>query len=294
MGLGINMIKFIVCSDSDIPREHIEKYDIDMLPLIVELDNVAYRAYRDITGDSFRRLLQKSKSFPKTATVSIMEIADKMRAHIENDDEIIMVTMSGKGSGTFNSAQIAKAQLEDELGRTLPISVVDSTTFSIAYLHPVYDAVEMAKYCHSRQEIVDFLNTAYAKQQIVIIMADLAYLRRGGRINYSSSVIGGVLGIVSILGVHDGMLEPIGKERGMTRAIDSILRIMEERCPSKKLRRVQLVHWNREEESKRIESLMKSRFTVEEFLPAVNPEASVTAHAGVDFLGISFTEASEM
>ncbi|MPN19312.1 DegV domain-containing protein [bioreactor metagenome] len=220
-----------------------------------------------------------------------MEIADKMRAHIKNGDEIMMVTMSSKGSGTFNAAQIAKAQLEDEFGYELPISIVDSMNFSIAYLHPVYDAVEMAKRGNSRREITDFLNADYPKQQLVIIMPDLTYLRRGGRINYTSAIIGGVIGIVPILHTNGGVLEPIGKERGMTRAVDSALRIIEEKCPSRRLRRVQLVQWNREEEAKIIEELIRARFVVEEFLPITNPEASVTAHAGVDFIGIAFAEA---
>jgi len=286
------MIRFIVCSDSDISRDYIKKHDIDLLPLVVELDNTQYRAYRDITGEELCRLLLKSKSLPKTATVSSIEIADKMRVHIESGNEIIMVTMSEKGSGTFNCAQLARAYLEEELERKLPISIVDSATFSIAYLHPIYDAVTMAGRGSSRREIVGFLNAAYAKQQLVTIMPDLTYLRRGGRLNYSSAMIGGVLGIVPILHVHGGVLEPIAKERGMTRAIGSVLHIIEGKCPSKELRRAQLVQWNREEETETIAKLVEARFEVEEFLPTVNPEASVTAHAGVDFLAIAFAEAN--
>jgi len=177
------MVKFIVCSDSDIPRGDIEKYGIDLLPLIVELDGVEYRAYRDISGGEFRALLHKSKSFPKTATVSSVEIADKLRVHIEKGDEVIMVTMSSKGSGTYNSARLAIEQLEEEFGRELPISAVDSMNFSLAYLHPVYDAVEMAKGGKTRQEIVEFLCAAYAEQQLIVMMTDLSFLKRGGRIN---------------------------------------------------------------------------------------------------------------
>ena len=87
------------------------------------------------------------------------------------------------------------------------------------------------------------------------------------------------------LSENDGVLEPIDKERGMARA--------EEKFPSKKLRRVQIVQWNREEETKKIMDLVDNLFEVEEFLPSINPETSVTAHAGVDFLGIAFAEANK-
>ncbi|MCL2079547.1 MAG: DegV family protein [Oscillospiraceae bacterium] len=125
------MIKFIICSDSDIPLHDIKKHDIDLLPLIVELDGVEYRAYRDISGEDFRTLLKNTKSFPKTATVSFAEIADKMRVHIENGDEVIMIAMSSKESGTFNVARLAKKQFDDEYGYELPISVVDSLNFTL-------------------------------------------------------------------------------------------------------------------------------------------------------------------
>jgi len=284
------VIKFIICSDSDIPKENIQKYGIDLLPLIVELDDAQYRAYRDISGDEFRALLRESKGFPKTATVSFTEIADKMRIHIENGDEVIMVTMSAAGSGTFNLIRLAKEQLEEEFGRELPISAVDSMNFSIAYLHPVYDAIKMAETGKSREEIVDALNSLYTRQQFLFMIMDLSFLKRSGRIKPGAAIIGGALNIVPILSVNDGLLEPIGKERGITRAIQSVLRMMEERCPSKKLRRVQIVQCNREKETEIVEGLIKERFEVEEFLPYTSPEASVTAHSGMDLMGVAFTE----
>jgi len=284
------MIKFIICSDSDIPQENIGKLEIDLLPLIVMLDGVEYRAYRDISGEKFRELMKNTKDFPKTATVSNAEIADKMRVHIENNDEVIMVTMSGKGSATFNVARLAKEQLEEEFEHELPISVVDSTNYSLAYLHPVYDAVKMAKSGKTRQEITDFLNESYKKQQLLLMITDLSYLKHGGRIKTSAALVGGVLGIVPILHVNEGLLEPVSKERGAKHAIKSILRIMEKKCPSKKLKRVQLMQCNRANEAREIEALVRERFKVLEFLPTISPEASVTAHTGMDFVGIAYAE----
>ncbi|MCL1913068.1 MAG: DegV family protein [Eubacteriaceae bacterium] len=283
------MVKFLICSDSDIPVEHIQEHGIDLLPLIVEIDDVEYRAYRDISGAEFRDRLLKSKAFPKTATISIFEIAEKMREYIENGDELIFITMTSKGSGTFNSARIAIEQLEEEYSHELAISVVDSKNFSIAYLHPVYDAAKMAAEGASRSSIVNYLESAYEKQHLILIMPDLKYLWSGGRINLTSAVVGGVIGIVPILHCNDGALEPLGKERGMGRALGATVRYMEEKCPSKKLGKAQIVHWNREKEAEQLKGLICSAFEVEEFLPAIHPEASVTAHAGVDFLAVAFS-----
>lgn len=286
---NIEMIKFIVDSGSDISFEALKKYGIDLLPLIVELDEKEYRPYRDITGEEFRELLKNTKSFPKTAAVSSYEVANTIRPHIENGDEVIMVMMSKKGSSTFNYIHLAKKQLEEEFGRELPISAVDSMNYSLAYLHPVYDAVELANSGKTRQEIVDFLNKAYTKQQLMFMMTDLSYLKRGGRIKTGTAIVGEILGIVPILHVNDGLVEPIGKERGIKRAIESMLQIMKEKCPSKKIKRVQVTQCSREKEAKEIENLIKTNFEVEEFLPITSPEASITVHAGMDFIGIAYS-----
>jgi DegV family protein with EDD domain len=284
------MVKFIICSDSDIPPADIVKCGIDLLPLIVALDGVEYRAYRDIDGESFRRLLKNTNSFPKTATVSSVEIADKMRIHIENGDELVFVAMSSKGSGTFNIAHIAKDHLEEQYGCSLPIGIVDSLNFSLGYLHPIYDAVEMSLNGKNYKEIVDFLNIAYSKQQFIVMITDLSYLKNGGRIKPSAALVGGILGITPILHVKDGVVEVLCKKRGTTKAIGAITQFIEEKCNSKNIRRAQLLQCNREKEAIEIEDLIKNSFEVKEFLPTTRPEASVTAHIGMDFVGIAFVE----
>jgi len=65
---------------------------------------------------------------------------------------------------------------------------------------------------------------------------------------------------------------------------------MGKKCPSKKLGRVQLLQCNRKDEAKIIENLVRNRFKIEEFLPVTSLEASVSAHSGMDFVGIAFAE----
>ena len=120
-------------------------------------------------------------------------------------------------------------------------------------------------------------------------MPDLSYLKRGGRIKTSTAIIGELLGIVPILHINDGLVEPLGKERGINKAIDKMLAIMKEKCPSRKLKRIQLIQCSREKEAQKIESLVKENFDVKEILPMTSPEASITVHAGMDFVGIIYT-----
>jgi DegV family protein with EDD domain len=266
----------------------IRKYHIDFLPLFVELDGIKYRAYQDIDGETFRNLLRESKSFPKTSTVPSSEIADKMRNHIDNGDEVIMVTMTCKSSNTYQNAVQAKLQLEEEKGCELPISVVDSHTYSLCYLHPVFDALALAAKGAERTQIVDLLVESCDKQQCIFMLPDLSYLRRGGHILAGTALIGGIMGIIPILTVQDGLIRQVTNTRGLKNASNKMISLIKQSCPSRKLKRVQILQCGREKECKRIEERMKAEFQIKEFLPTISPEASVSAHAGVDFAGIVY------
>jgi DegV family protein with EDD domain len=282
------MIRFILCSDSDISPSQISKYHVDLLPLYVELDGIIYRPYQDIDGETFLNLLRESKNYPKTSTVSGAEIADRMRNHIDSGNEVIMVTMTIVSSETYQNALLAKEQLEKEKGCELPISVVDSHTFSLVYLNPVFDALALADTGASRMEVVDLLVSECEKHHCIFMLPDLSYLRRGGHILAGTALIGGIMGIIPILTVQDGIIRQITNTRGLKNTSNKMISLIKQDCPSRKLRRVQILQIGREKECRRMEEMMKEEFQIKEFLPTISPEASVIAHTGFDFAGIVY------
>jgi len=284
----MSKIKLILDSGSDISVEEIEKLDVDLLSLLVTFGDTTYTDYVDIDGEKFKELINTTSDMPKTAMLSTEVIKDKFKKHLAEGNEILMVPLSSKGSGTFNSARIAKAELEEETGKELPISLIDSESFSLGILHPIYDAIDMIKEGKTREEIVAMLEESYKKQKLIFMMSDLSYLKRGGRIRATSAVIGSILGIIPILHINNGLVEAIGKERGKKRAMEALLKIMEKDCPSKKIKRVGILQRNNDDTSEAFKKLILERFEIEDFRPDAHPQATISTHAGSDFLAITY------
>lgn len=63
-------IKLVCDSLADLPKELIQKYDIEVVPLSVLFDGKEYIDGIDITKDEFYKILRENKTLPKTSQVT--------------------------------------------------------------------------------------------------------------------------------------------------------------------------------------------------------------------------------
>lgn len=198
-------IRIITDSASDI--EQGEYPNVDVLPMTITIDEEQFLDGIDISKDEFYRRLETSDVVPVTSLISpfqFQEIFDSIEA---TGDEAIVITMTSRLSGTYQSAKTAAK------GRPR-ISVIDSLQVTAAQRLLVLRAMQLTLLDLTREEIVEELEKE--KRRIVVYAAvdTLDYLLKGGRISKSSALVGGFIGIKPILTLDDGVLVPIGKARG--------------------------------------------------------------------------------
>ena len=198
-------IRIITDSASDI--EQGEYQNVQVLPMTISIDEKLYRDGIDITKDEFYHLLETSDTIPITSLVTPYQFEEAYDSVKAEGDEAIVITLSSRLSGTYQSATTAAE------GRPW-ISVIDSKNITASQRLLVLRAMQLALLGLSRKEIVDELERE--KERIVIYAAvdTLDYLLKGGRISKSSALMGGFIGIKPILTLEDGELVPIGKVRG--------------------------------------------------------------------------------
>gem|GEM_PF-5985084 len=63
-------IKIVCDSLSDITQEYIDKYDIEVIPLNVIIDDVEYKDRVTITTEEFYRRIREEKAMPKTSQIT--------------------------------------------------------------------------------------------------------------------------------------------------------------------------------------------------------------------------------
>jgi len=221
-------VRIITDSTSDIPVESQKALGIDIVSLSVIFGDKKYMDGVDFKKEEFYEMLSKSPVLPSTSQVNPDGFFDLFKNYTDAGDDVLLIVISSKLSGTYQSAVIAK----DMVGAD-NIYLIDSytTTFGLALL--VYEAIAMRDKGAGAKEIYEKLMLLRDKIKFYAVVNTLKYLKMGGRLSSSQAVIGEVLGIKPLVSVANGEVKNVGKERGQKAAFAWILNQLKENPPDK-------------------------------------------------------------
>lgn len=203
-------VKIIVDSASDITAAFAKEHNIGFVPLKTTLGDTEYRDGIDIVPDEFFEKLEANKELARTSQVNPGEFAEVFDRAVADGDEVVVITMSGALSGTYQSAVIAAA---DYPGK---IFVINSLTATAGEQVLIERALQLQKAGKSAAEIYAELDDIRHRMRLFVRLETLEYLKRGGRISAASAFVGGMLSIKPVLTLNgEGKLETVGKARGI-------------------------------------------------------------------------------
>ncbi len=208
-------IAIIADSSCDFTPERAEKAGFFVVPLQVTFeDGTVYRDGVDLTSEEFFQKLAASKNLPKTSQPTIETWMDAMRRYADYDD-IIVITVSGKVSGSLSGASMARRMLREEEQFQPNIHLVDSMTASGAVAGFALEAVRMVREGCQAQEILNRMMYLQNHLAVYFIFDSLEYLRKGGRIGKATALAGKVMGIKPLLTFFEGEPKNVDKVRGV-------------------------------------------------------------------------------
>ncbi|CAI3617234.1 MULTISPECIES: DegV family protein [Clostridium] len=215
-------IKIITDSTADLPKEVYEKYDIEVLPLLINFGEESYLDGVEITPEVLFERIEKEGSLPTTAQVIPNRFMDTYKKYLDDGYKIISIHISSAMSGTYQSACIAKDTLESE-----DIFVIDSKNVTAALGMLVLKAAILKENGYGTKEIAEELEKIKFNIKSSILFESLDNLVRGGRISKTAGIVGSVLGIKLILEIKDGLMSVKDKIRGSKKAIKKIISDLE-------------------------------------------------------------------
>lgn len=220
------MIKLITDSPSDIPKELREQYNIDVMAVPITVDGVTYRETVDFEGAEYYPILTGARELPTHAQVTMMEFTAKFKEVIAAGyNEIVVVTITSKGSGIHDAACLAAKLLREEkpeLCEGVTIEVVDSQGYAWAYGHGVVAGGKAIAEGKSLIEVVDTIRSTLAGYTAYVGMTNLTYAKRSGRITAVAAFVGEVMGFRPILQLKGGELVTKTKVRGDQKLIETL------------------------------------------------------------------------
>lgn len=201
-------VRIIVDSAADLSAEYAAENSIEIVSLKTIFPDGEYIQGVNLTIDGFYEKLIESTEIPRTSQATPFEFAQVFDEVVAAGDTAVVITLSSKLSGTYESACAAAADCE---GR---VFVVDSLSVAIGEHLLVERAIAMRAEGKSACEIAEALDVE--KNEIVLMAAldTLEFLKKGGRISSAVALAGGILSIKPVIAVVDGEVELIGKARG--------------------------------------------------------------------------------
>lgn len=203
-------IRIIVDSASDMSGKESEY--LKVLPLTVTFGQTQYLDGVTLTPTEFYEKLIESDVLPVTSQVPPYDFEQAIGEVLSAGDTPIVITLSSKLSGTYNSARIAATSFDEK------VYLVDSENVCIGERILVEYAIRMIEEGKNAEEIVEALEKAKKNICLVALLDTLEYLRKGGRISNVTGFVGGMLSIKPVIGVVNGEIATLGKARGSKNA----------------------------------------------------------------------------
>jgi DegV family protein with EDD domain len=219
----MDKIGIIVDSTADFLPDEYAELGVECLVTPVYIDGVTYADPWEITPAEFYQKLVASNELPKTSQpsrVSMMSAFEKCAA--EGCTHILFITISGKLSGTNNSAHVAAKE------SPIPVTVIDSKCVSVGFGHITREAVRKRDEGASVTELVAYVNAIIDSHHTYCILDTLAYLVKGGRAGRTAELAASLLSIKPILAIsQEGDMVAIKKCKGRHRAMKEMARLVE-------------------------------------------------------------------
>ena len=224
-------IRVVTDSTSDLPAELAQRWHITVLPCYVVDGDVTYRDGVDLSHDQFYGLLTAGSRPPTTAQPSAADFRQVYEELLGQGHQIISIHVSGKLSGTLNSAEQAKASLAE----AAPIEIIDSQLASIPLGLAVVAAAEQAEQADSYQQVAGKVRQDLPLTHCFFLLDTLEYLQKGGRIGRAQAFLGSMLSVKPILKLQDGEAHPVERPRTWDRGVRRMLELVRELAPVRQL-----------------------------------------------------------
>lgn len=278
-------IRIITDSSCDLLPELLQESDIEVVPLIVRFGTDIY-ADGKISAEAFWEKAAGPHP-PQTSQPSIGTFQEVFERLVAQGNQVLCLTVTGKHSGTFNSARLAA----QHFGAS--VCVLDSLSFSLGLGHQVLVAAQAAQAGRSMTEILALLEDLRARMRVWIIFDSLEHIRRGGRADAFVAVahrMTRALNIKVIVNTVDGQLRLLSAARSFEGSLKRVLNLIEGLGP---LEQLAVIHTRSHDRAHNLAARLADRFHFpQERIWVRETGAVLSTHAGPGVIGVVATPVS--
>lgn len=244
--------KIVGDSSTDLTKELKEQGNIVHVPLILQIDDEEI-----IDDETFDQadMLQKMKNSKHTLK-SACPSPDAFLAHYDDADDIFVITLSGKLSGSYNSAEVAKKMyLEEHPDKN--IMVIDSCSASVGQTLIAMRIQELMEQGVGFEETCKKVLQYRDEMCTKFVLESLEVFRRNGRLSSVKAVLVNTLNIKAVMTSNpDGSIEKMDQGRGMKKALEKMVDCIKKDMVNPEEKVLGIAHCNNYERAEFVKSIV--------------------------------------
>lgn len=200
-------IKILSDSTCDLSKDLLEKFDIDLVRLIVVKDGKEHTDGVDITPADIFAHVAAGGNLCSTAALSVGVYQDAFAKYADSYDGVIHISIGSGFSSSYQNACLAAEEFEN-------VRVIDSQNLSTGQGHVVLEAVRLAQECSDLDALQEQLTAYTEKVEASFVLDQLAYMVKGGRCSSATALGANLLSLKPCIEVKGGKMSVVKKYRG--------------------------------------------------------------------------------
>lgn len=204
------MLRVLVDSGSSIKFSEQDKLNVEIIPLRYLMGDKEYQDGLDETIDDFYNELIGKNLFPRTSLPQLDVLKDKVDGYVAQGDDVIIITISSKISGTYNAiCNLFESQSS--------VHVVDSLS-AVGGLRLIVEEINRNRELPVG-EIIAKIYALIPRIRVIAIPETLDYLLKGGRLSKKEWLFGSLLNLKPLITITDGTVKVASKKIGIKMAM---------------------------------------------------------------------------
>lgn len=277
------MIRLIVDTSADYTLKELEERNFTLVPLTVMINGKSYLDTIELDRNELYEMMEAGADFPKTSQPSPQMFAEIFEDAKAKGDDVICILLSSALSGTCQSAHLAKNMTDYD-----NIHIIDSLSATHAIRIMADYALKLINEGLSASEVAERVEAMKSKVRILAAVDTLDYLCKGGRVSKTAATIGNLANLKPLIAVNaEGKVEVIGKCIGRVKALNQLLKLLQEKEVDTDFPLYTLYAYGTETTEKLEKKLESENYTVTDRLQI---GSTIGAHVGPGAAAIIFVE----
>lgn len=274
------MLRILVDGSADMPDDWVRLYQLEILPMPIQIGDKTYYQGEDITTEEFYALISEKDVFPKSAAPSPYRIKEFIEKIYDIGDKVLSLNVSGKMSSTISMVHYAAKELKEKI----MVYPFDSQAGSAVLAFMAREARLRERAGETIEEIQLALESMRDKVLVVLTLDNLEFAYRSGRVGALTALLSSLLKIKPIVSLQEGLLEVSDKVRTRKKSLESLVSKVKEKFGSTPIK-VAIVHSQDFETASELKEMVDKALNAVE-LVFTELSISVAANLGPKTVGI--------